>query len=296
MTKQRNIIVWAILILLATSCSPPAASCSSSVQIYDLDSAAPGETVFLTLTKTGFGWDYSWSTTAGNFDDPHASSTAFTAPDDEKTVTVTVEVEDEQGCAYTDKIEIEVMKAEAEGDDETDEQETAVAEAPTATITVEATPMHTDTPAPTVEPSATPEPSPLPAPTETPTEAPSATKPPLPTSTPQPVLVNPVIIHHEILPGSALTLAWDWEDELGPDQNFAVRFWSKADPRPEARYSITWTKERMYQFSVAGYPAGEYYMNVAVMIGPSVGEHFEVVRSQDVLVYVPPIPTTLPPP
>ncbi|MCA9944210.1 MAG: hypothetical protein KC449_12050 [Anaerolineales bacterium] len=132
-------------------------------------------------------------------------------------------------------------------------------------------------------------------------ETPISTLQPTPTwtpisITPFPSLTTPEITYYEILPGLALTLSWDWDDELSSDQNFAIRFWSKDDPRPEARYSITWTKEKSYQFSISGYPPGEYYMNVAVMVGPSVGEHYEVVRSQDVLVYIPPVVQTLPPP
>ena len=252
--------------------------------------------MFLVLSKTGFDWEYSWSTTAGDFDEPNASSTEFTAPEDEKTVVVSVEVENDQGCVYTDEIEIAVMKSEDEVAKEPAVQETAVDEEPPATATIEPTLTHTATATPTVESSATPEPSPLPEPTATLNVVLSTTNPPAATSTQQPPLVDPIITNYEILPGSALTLTWEWADHLDPDQNFAVRFWSVADPRPEARYSITWTKEQMYQFSIAGFPGGEYYMNVAVMVGPSVGEHFEVVRSQDVQVYVPPVDQALPDP
>jgi len=288
MTKQRNNILWAILVLLVTSCSSPPvilAECNSSVQIYEVGTVVPGDTVFLALTKTGFGWEYNWSTTLGDFDDPHASSPEFTAPEDEKIVTVSVEVGNDQGCFYTDDIEIKV-----ENPVDVVAEETAVD--PTATATIE----PTFTPTATVEPSSTPEPSPLPEPTAIPTLTPSATNSPAPTPTPQPPQVDPVITYYEILPGSALTLAWSWQNELSSDQNFAVRFWSKDDPRPEARYSITWTKERSYEFSISGYPPGEYLMNVAVMTGPSVGDHHEVVRSEDVVVYVPPVEPTLPPP
>lgn len=128
------------------------------------------------------------------------------------------------------------------------------------------------------------------------TPEPTPTWTPIPTSTPFPAMLTPVITHLEILPGGALIISWIWEGTLDVDQNFAVRLWSRTDPRPEARYSITWTKETSYEFSIYSYPPGEYLMNVAVMEGPSSGEHIELVRSQDVLVYIPPVEPTLPPP
>jgi hypothetical protein len=109
----------------------------------------------------------------------------------------------------------------------------------------------------------------------------------------------PVITDLQFLPGGAVRVAWTWDGRLAATQNFAVRFWSERDPRPEARFSITWTKDYDYQFEVnnTDFPLGTYYINVAVMEGPSHGYHYELTKSIDrSIVLAPPPATELPPP
>lgn len=102
----------------------------------------------------------------------------------------------------------------------------------------------------------------------------------------------------QIEPGGAFTVCWNWGGVLGADNNFAIRFWNKNSTQPEARFSITWTKEKCYKFQVENdkYPQGDYYLNVAVMEGQSDGVHSVVVESDPILINVPAIQPTLPPP
>jgi hypothetical protein len=129
----------------------------------------------------------------------------------------------------------------------------------------------------------------------------SPTAVPITTTPPSPIdegsIPKPIITYLEVLPGGALTVSWQWEKELAPGQSFAVRFWPQADPRPEARFSITWTEQFTYQFSVDNetYPPGQYYINVAVMNGSSDGVHSEYVVSEDMLIPVSAPPPTKPP-
>lgn len=285
---KTKIIFLLILGLLVTACGARGgdsdteptlvadAACNLQVGIADVDEAAPGETIYTALEKTGFGWEYRWSSTPADIlSNSDLSSTSFIMPDNEDMVTISVEVTDSKGCTAQDTIEINLVTL------------------PTPSPSATSTPQPTETPTPTASrpPTATSTPLPTDTMTPTPTNTP-VTLPPT-----QPPLAAPVITDYEILPGGdALILAWEWAGALAPDQHFAVRFWSKDDPRPEARYSITWTTAHSYEFSIAGFSPGEYLMNVAIMRGPSNGEHYEIIRSMDVQVYVPPIATPVPEP
>lgn len=312
MTQKFKKLVWAVpaLLFITFACASPeldeAQTISESNNCgLNLAIEAPEQVIYsdqeiqLSASKNGEALVYTWSVFPseflGNFSDQQENRILFTIPNFDGSVEINLRAE-VGNCVEKASLMIEIVLPTQEAistDMPNGSNEENVTLSPTSTLT--ATSEHTVEA--TLQPASTEV-----AATNTPTNVPTATlnlassttPMPQPTSTQQPA--KPVITYYEILPGSALALTWEWESELNLDQNYAVRFWSKTDSRPEARYSITWTKEHSYRFSVGDYPPGEYYMNVAVMVGPSVGEHFEVVRSEDILIYVPPVEPTLPPP
>ena len=118
-----------------------------------------------------------------------------------------------------------------------------------------------------------------------------------PTSTP--TFSAPTITRLELLPGGQLVVCWSWDGFLG-DKNYAIRFWRLDDLDPNSRHSITWTQDTCFDgltINNSRFPEGNYYLNIAVMEGPSDGNHWAIVESEPYLVSIPNIqPIDVPPP
>lgn len=292
MTTKTKKLVWAILIILLAACSgddsfvdPTSVSfgsvgnCNLGVEIDGPENRlfTPGDEIELRASKKSNSWDLLWSTKplefSGNFSSVYDAETIFITPNLIGPIDILLVVSAGADCQKTYTFSIVVVASSELG-------QTVEETVPTYT------PLPIATPVPTPEPIETPtiEPSPTPEPTETATLSPMPTISQTSTATPSPYYNAPVITYLELLPGGAVRVEWSWDGQLSPAQNFAVRFWSVNDPRPEARFSITWAREYSYQFSVDNtrYPIGTYYVNIAVMEGPSEGIHYELSRSIDV--------------
>lgn len=272
--------------------------CDFSIPITsDVPAPKPGDTVYLIaeVDSNTFGWTFHWQAEPAILLEDDSVSSSLIVPNGVIQIEVEVEAIDADGCVGSGDLLILVDVPTVEAT-EGNEEVTA-----TAVVISEATPMPT--PMPTLTPTAVPtEPTPTEESTEVPTATATATSEPLPTLPPAPTatpISTPYITYLELLPGGTVVLHWSWDGTLTDTQNFAVRFWSQQDPRPDARYSITWTKGFDYQFTVnnVDFPIGTYLINVAVMEGPSEGIHTEVVRSDDRPLFVdaPPPPPTPPP-
>ena len=312
MTKNSKRLVWVITFLLLAACACASADPLAPVAINeaegceldlaivapDSDSFQSGDVLQLSANKISADLSYTWSTEpkqfTGNFFEQQDEEIKFRVPDYAGTLTFWLHVAISETCEETAVHPIEINPPVS--------TESGVAEDTAVTPKSTLAPTHTATPTSTPEPTVAPteEPTPQPSLTPEPTATPTSTSVPQPTPTPVPQLNMPVITDLEFVPGGAVHIAWTWDGKLSPTQNFAVRFWSENDPRPEARFSITWTKEYGYQFSVNNtqFPIGTYKINVAVMEGTSEGEHHEVVRSEDRSLFVnapPPPPEPCPP-
>lgn len=255
---------------------------------------APGDTVYLLPEVAGnaFGFEVAWEADTAVLADRDQYSATLVVPNGVQQIKVNLKMTNQEGCEGEDLLIINVDVP-------------IVAGAVAGTVaTAEPTPTATQAMTATAEPTAivTHPPQATPEPTATLTPTATATRKPVLVATAEPTAVSldkPIITYLEFLPGGAVIVHWAWTGQLSPTQNFAVRFWSQNDPRPEARFSITWTKEFAYEFSVnnVDFPIGTYLVNVAVMEGPSDGVHTEVVRSDDRPLFVDaPSPTTVPPP
>ncbi|WP_420645738.1 hypothetical protein [Candidatus Leptofilum sp.] len=267
-----------------------AVACAFSIPIAEVDAPVPGEKVYLVpeIEENTMGWTFSWQSEPDVLLDDESVSTSLIVPNDTSKIEVELEAINAEGCVGTGSVSITVdLPTVAATKDDPELTPTLM---PTEESTPEPTAVSTDTPSP--------EPTQAPTSTETATKEPSPTPLPEPTATATPIPA-PIITYLEFLPGGAVVVHWNWNEQLAPTQFFAVRFWSENDPRPEARFSITWTKDFQHEFSVSNvdYPIGTYLINVAVMEGPSNGVHTEIIRSQDKPLFVDaPDPTTTPPP
>lgn len=318
MTIKTKKLVWAMVILLLAvgGCKPgveaaetaendlgAVADCGLGIAIADFGYSVvePGDVLDFRANKISPNLDYIWSTVPAefseNFFDPKDNKISFTVPDHEGTISIQMKVEG--ACKETAvPIIIDVASSEepetagATAAAEEEVAETANTAVPTSTLPPTAKPTNEAV----VEETAVS--SPIPAPTATATQSAAPTSPPAPTNTPRPEYNDPIITNLQFLPGGAVSLAWTWDGQLSATQNFAVRFWSEADPRPEARFSITWTKDHHYQFEVNNidYPMGTYFINVAVMEGPSDGIHYALAESENRSVFVEEIQPTDEPP
>lgn len=314
MTIKTKKLVWAMVILLLAvgGCKPSSdtpntpvsnADCGLGIAIADFGYSVvePGDVLDFRANKISPNLDYIWSTVPAefseNFFDPKDNKISFTVPDHEGTISIQMKVEG--ACTET---AVPIIIDVASSEEPETAGATAAAEAEVAETTNTAVPTATPTPTtkPTNEPvvEETAVSSPIPAPTATATQSAAPTSPPAPTNTPRPEYNDPIITELEFLPGGAIYLTWNWDGHLSATQNFAVRFWSEADPRPEARFSITWTKDHSYQFAINNieYPEGTYFINVAVMEGPSDGIHYALAESDNRSVFVEEIPPTDEPP
>jgi hypothetical protein len=306
MTRKVKYLFLTIATLLLAACyrepdsTPTAAAteivseveCTIPITINDVINPSPGDRVYLSPDlENSFGWTFNWQSEPPILIETDQFSASLIVPNGIPQISVTLEAVDDEGCVGSGSLLIHVS-----GSIVAAVEAGSVVEAPPPTATATAA----ATAAGTAVPTDTPSPIPDPTLTATATSVPSETPPP--TAARQPTAVpisNPVITNVDYLPGGAVIIAWHWDGQLSPTQNFAVRFWSENDPRPEARFSITWTKENRHEFSVnnVDFPIGTYLINVAVMEGPSDGIHTELVRSEDRHLFVdPPPPTTTPPP
>lgn len=298
MPKQATHILLGLLVLffavsgctVITSPTPSAGECPTSVTISGAESALVVNQALdlIATTDGGNNLNYSWAWFfAGELIDTKSSARVTPVEPGEFEVSVVLTA---PGCngGVSDSFQVVVAAAK-------------LSEAEEIEPTPMSTPTPTDTPAApmaTITPSDTPEkPTKTPTPTET---AVAETFAAGETNTPSSVaaISKPLITHYELLPGNGLTVCWSWTGTLGPDNNFAVRFWRIDDPRPEARHSITWTTDNCHRFAVnnAQFPQGDYYLNVAVMTGPSDGIHREIIASENYEIHVPDISPTLQPP
>ena len=308
MTKKAKHLFLIIVILLLVACdgtskttptlavteSVSVSECTFDIEIHEVPDPSPGDKVYLFPNlDNSFGLTFQWQADPPILlgDDPF--SPFLIVPNDAHQISVELVAINDEGCRGEDSLVINVavpVVAEAETSTAVESEPTSTAT--TAEVALEATAVSTNTPAPTPEPTMTPTTMP------TPTVQPVTTVTPEVTAVPRPQYSAPVITQLEFLPGGAVVVAWAWDGELTPTQNFAVRFWSEADDRPEARYSITWTKDFHYQFNVdnTDFPKGTYLLNVAVMEGPSDGVHYAIVESENKSVFVEAIPPTAPVP
>ncbi|WP_420629552.1 hypothetical protein [Candidatus Leptofilum sp.] len=272
-----------------------AIACTFSIPINEVPDPSPGDTVYLVpqIEENTLGWTFSWRAEPDVLLDDDIVSATLIVPNDVSQIEVDLEAVNAEGCPGVGSLLITVAQptsAATEAVATENGTESVATLVPTEEATLQPTAVPTDTRAPSPEP------------TQAPTATETSTSEPLPTSPPQPTATSispPIITDLELLPSGAVVVRWIWNGQLTPTQNFAVRFWSERDPRPEARFSITWTKENQYAFSVnnVDYPIGTYFVNVAVMEGPSNGVHTEVTRSEDRPLFVDaPDPTTTPPP
>lgn len=309
MTKKAKHLFLIIVVLLLAACdgmslpAPTAAvaesasvsKCTFDIAIHEVPDPSPGEKVYLFPDlENSFGLTFYWQADPPILLGDDQFSPFLIVPNDAHQIYVNLEAINDEGCIAKDSLVINVavsVVAEAGIDTAVESEST-----PTVTEVIEAvleiTAEFTHTPLPSPEPTVTPTATPSPTNKPTPTTTPEAT------AVPRPQYSAPVITQLEFLPGGAVIVAWTWDGELSPTQNFAVRFWSEEDHRPEARYSITWTKDLHYQFSVdnTDFPKGTYLLNVAVMEGPSDGIHYAIVESENEPVFVADIPPTALPP
>ncbi|MCA9918403.1 MAG: hypothetical protein KC445_10655 [Anaerolineales bacterium] len=253
--------------------SREAVVCQKDVYIFAAKTnVLPDETVILSATASGRSLEYEWVADRGWFKTTDVPIVQYTAPSEPGDVTITVTAR-EADCADPTTAEIELKVLEPTVVATQVVEETSSPEG-IPTLTATATRMATTTE--TVSPTATL----------------------IATAVPRPEYNAPVITQLEFLPGGAVYIVWVWDGELTDTQNFAVRFWSEADQRPEARFSITWTKEHSYQFGVNNidFPEGTYLINVAVMEGPSEGYHYALAESTNERVFVTEIKPTEKPP
>lgn len=308
-------LVWTIfVVLLLSACngmfsSEPTSdeisqngNCGLGIKIVGFDDgeATPGDVLELEANMASIRLDYDWAAEpesyTSNFTNPGEHTTSFPVPDKAGVIQIHLTVTNSLGCQEEDFVEVTVVDPEEE---EGDAVELVAMASPASAATSTPTDLPRATAEPTQEATLEPTEEPTKAPTVTsePTESPTPTK--TATSAPLPTAIAevnaPIITYLEFLPGGAVKLAWTWDGVLSPTQNFAVRFWSQDDPRPEARFSITWTKGFAYEFGVtsADFPIGTYLINVAVMEGPSEGYHYELARSEDLALFINPLP---PPP
>jgi len=311
MTKRSKKLVWEITFLLfiafiVNACASAdqlpsetvskTENCGLELAIMAPDRAdfRPGRRLELSANKISADLKYTWSTDPAQFTENFSvqqtqqlNEVMFTVPNFDGILTIKLHVEVSGHCEETAVLEIEMESSATQLAEKNTAVETEATNTPTRTATPTSTPTLAATP--TVELSPTPE---LTA---------SSTTTPQPTlslqSTTEPI-TSPVITRLEVLPGGAILVEWYWDGELSPTQNFAVRFWSANDPRPEARYSITWTKELSYEFGInnVDYPIGTYYVNVAVMEGSSQGVHYALAESNNKQIAVEAPPPTAPPP
>ncbi len=263
-----------------------AVACAFSIPINsDVTFPGPGDMVYLipAVDENTFGWTFRWQSDPDILLDDDMISASLIVPNDTPEIEVDLEASTAEGCVGTGSLLIPVDLPIVEATEES--TESTASPAATEAVTVVPTAVPTDDPTPTPEPTE--------APTATATDEPTPTDLPVPTATPTPISA-PIITQLQFLPGGAVYVAWTWDGELSPTQNFAVRFWSESDPRPEARFSITWTKEMAYQFGVNNidYPVGTYLINVAVMEGSSEGTHYAVAESTNEPLFVADIPPT----
>lgn len=254
------------------------------IKISDVAQAAPGEIVFLAVDKSGFGWKYRWSSTpAGILSNPGLSSVSFIMPNNEDVITISVDVINAQDCVAQNTVEINVV--------------TPPTPSPTATNTPQPTETPTASRPPTQTPTVTSTPSPTDTMTPTPTNTPQTIAITLPPT--QPPLAAPVITRLEVIPGDALIIEWTWSGTLKANQNFAVRLWRVDNPDPSAHNSLTWVKETSFQLKInnADFPPGNYFLNIAVVEGPSYDNHVVVIKTDDSEIFLPNIePSPTPPP
>ncbi len=111
----------------------------------------------------------------------------------------------------------------------------------------------------------------------------------------------PVIIRLEVISGDTLVVEWSWSGTLDADQFFAVRLWRVDNPDPTSHNSLIWQKEIVYQLKINNveFPPGDYYLNIAVVEGPSYDNHRTIVKTEDFLtnlpnVEIPPAPSCPP--
>jgi len=73
---------------------------------------------------------------------------------------------------------------------------------------------------------------------------------------------------------------WTWNDQLKDDERFAPRLWRVG--HPEEKHSLTWTTDMSYQLYVDNdqFPAGKYYVNLAV-VRPLGGNEWESIVETD---------------
>ncbi len=117
----------------------------------------------------------------------------------------------------------------------------------------------------TLTPTTTSTREPTPTPTRTRTPPPPPTRLPLPSPTPTrelfppPRLIGPEDGAEVTTP---VTLRWEWEGQLGPDEYFDVRLWRPGEPH----YGIAWTKTPEYVLDGTAFQ-GLYFWSVAVVRG-----------------------------
>lgn len=308
MTKKAKYLFLTVATLFLTACeglsnvTPSATAagiastneCTFTIDINEVPDPFPGKTVYLIpQVDNAFGWSFNWQVDSPQdlieLQDSDTLSPSFIVPENVGQISISLEAKNVEGCIGEGAVLINVaapVVVEAETSVVMEDKPT-----PTATHVKTATPEPTAVPTETSTATPTPEPTTAPTSTATPTRQATLVAVQEPTAVP---LAKPIITRLEFLPGGAVYVEWSWEGVLGPTENFAVRFWSVDDPRPEAKHSITWSRDYSYQFEVDNvkFPIGTYYVNVAVMEGPSEGYHYELVRSIDMSVVVDAPPPT----
>lgn len=102
----------------------------------------------------------------------------------------------------------------------------------------------------------------------------------------------PVILNTEIIPINTLQISWIWDRDLGVSEFFSVYLWPANGSSPKT--SVVWLKESTYllKLEATQYPAGEYFLAVAV-IRDEGGELFTtIVESPTEIINIPAVSST----
>lgn len=262
--NQKKFAVWITLFFLVTSCTKilpesnnfvgdqvsQANGCpDSEITILGTTSAAPGETISLSVSPVSLKWHYQWVSSGGNFSSMSESLTTLTLPETEGRILVSVVVSSDQGCEDV-KVDkgIDVVNPSTFTPVPTDTAQ------PTHTPTLTVVP----TDAPTVEPSATNTVAPTADSTNTPFYTPAPSQTPSPTVPSFGILLKEP--KDETCVGSE-NAVFEWlatrplnNIEGVNGEYFALNIWAEGS----RVYSVSWIKSPRYEIENIADPIAVY--------------------------------------